>query len=79
MLEIYGTISVTLMVVFYALEQRSRHFIAAFSAACLMSAAYALAIHSYPFACVETVWAGIALRRWATKPEDGLTFDTKRE
>ena len=67
MLEIYGTISVTLMVLFYALEHRSRHFIAAFGVACLMSAGYALGIQSYPFACVEMVWAGIAFRRWAIR------------
>ncbi|MEM7699267.1 MAG: hypothetical protein AAF236_12795 [Verrucomicrobiota bacterium] len=64
MLEIYGTIAVSLMVIFYALEKRSRHYIAAFGVACLLCAAYGLGIQSYPFACVETVWAGIAFRRW---------------
>lgn len=64
MVEIFGAIAVTLMVLFYALEEHSRHFIAAFAIACLMSASYAVAIRSWPFAAVETLWAAVALRRW---------------
>lgn len=64
MVELYGAVAVTLMVLFYALEGRSRHYVAAFSVACLMSASYAVAIRSWPFAAVETIWAGVALRRW---------------
>ena len=65
MVELFGAVAVTLMVLFYALEGRSRHFVAAFAVACLMSASYAVAIRSWPFAAVETVWAGVALRRWS--------------
>ena len=64
MVELYGAVAVTLMVLFYALEARSPHYIFAFSVACLMSAGYAVAIESWPFAVVETIWAAVALRRW---------------
>ena len=34
-LTFYGAASVTLMLLFYALEPRSRHFVLAFAGACL--------------------------------------------
>ncbi|MEM8606769.1 MAG: hypothetical protein AAGF92_06670 [Myxococcota bacterium] len=69
MVEVYGAVAVTLMVLFYTLERRSRHFVLAFSVSCLMSASYAVAIQSWPFAVVETIWAGVALQRWWQSPE----------
>jgi len=63
-IEIFGTVVVSLMVLFYALEKNNTIFILLFSFACLASSAYAIAIHSWPFAAVEFLWAGIAFRRW---------------
>jgi hypothetical protein len=62
--EIWGTLAVGAMALFYALEARSHWFVLAFAAACLGSSAYAVAIRSWPFAAVELLWAGIAVRRW---------------
>ena len=63
-LELFGAAAVSAMVLFYALEKRSPVFVLLFAGACLASSAYAAAIRSWPFAVVELVWAGIALRRW---------------
>lgn len=62
--EIFGAIAVSLMALFYALEDRGPVFILWFALACLASSAYATAISSWPFAVIEFLWAGIALRRW---------------
>ena len=62
--EIYGTVAVSTMVICYALEDRAPGYVLAFAAACLASSSYGALIRSWPFAAVELVWAGIALRRW---------------
>ncbi|HEX6510870.1 MAG TPA: hypothetical protein VF157_01115 [Chloroflexota bacterium] len=67
LLTIYGVIAVGSMLLFYALEARSRLFVLAFAAACLASAGYGFLQGAWPFGCVEVVWSGIALRRWAVR------------
>lgn len=62
--EWFGAVAVSLMALFYALEQRSPTFVLLFAGACLASSCYAFAIRSWPFAAVELLWAGIAVRRW---------------
>ncbi len=70
LVEVFGAVAVAAMALFYALEERSVWFILLFAAACLASSGYAVAIRSWPFATVELLWAGVALRRWirATRP-----------
>ena len=63
-IELFGALAVSLMVLFYALEERSPTFVLLFAGACLASSLYAFAIRSWPFAGVEFLWAGIAARRW---------------
>jgi hypothetical protein len=63
---IYGVIAVTFMMVMYALESRSTHFIAAFAFGCVLSSVYGFLSGAWPFGIVEIVWAGVALRRWVT-------------
>ena len=63
-LTIYGFASVTGMMVFYALEPRSRHFTLAFAGACLAASIYGLLAGTWPFAVVEAVWSGVAVVRW---------------
>lgn len=73
MIDIMGTVAVSLMAVFYMLEKRHTVFILLFSLACLASSGYAIAIESWPFAVVEFLWAGIAFVRWlksSKKPLD---------
>ena len=62
--EIYGAVAVSAMVICYALEDRGAGYVLAFAGACLASSSYGLLIRSWPFAVVELIWAGIALRRW---------------
>ena len=65
LVEGFGIVAATSMVVMYALERRSHIYILGFAASCAAASLYALLIHSWPFAAVEAVWTCVALRRWA--------------
>jgi hypothetical protein len=64
LLTAYGLVSVTAMLVFYALESRSHWFILAFAFACIMGSVYGFLQGAWPFGLVEGVWSLIAARRW---------------
>jgi hypothetical protein len=64
-LTIFGLFAVTAMLVTYALEARSRWFILAFAAACVMGSIYGFLQGAWPFGLVEAVWSAVAVRRWA--------------
>jgi len=63
---VYGVIAVTFMMAMYALEHRSRHFIAAFALGCALSSSYGFLAGTWPFGVVEAVWTLVALRRYRT-------------
>jgi hypothetical protein len=52
------------MLVFYALERRSRWYVFGFAGACVLSSAYGFLQGAWPFGLVEAVWFVVALRRW---------------
>ena len=64
-LTLFGLFAVSSMVVCYALENRSRWFVLAFAASCLLASVYGFAQGAWPFGVVEALWSGVALRRWA--------------
>ena len=68
-LTAFGLVAVTLMLLFYALERRSRWYILAFAGACLLGSAYGFLQGAWPFGIVEAVWSIIAFRRWWFSPE----------
>jgi hypothetical protein len=63
-LSLFGLFAVTMMLVCYALEDRSHWFVLAFAVACLFGSAYGFAQGAWPFGIVEAIWAAVALRRW---------------
>ena len=63
-LTLFGAVAVGAMLMFYALESRSAHFVVAFAAACLASSSYGFLQGAWPFGVVEAVWCVEALRRW---------------
>ena len=63
-LTAFGLIAVTLMLVFYLLERRSRWYILGFAGACALGSAYGFLQGAWPFGIVEVVWSVVALRRW---------------
>jgi hypothetical protein len=66
-LTLFGLVAVTLMLVFYALEDRHSSFVLAFAGACAMGSVYGFLQGAWPFGLVEAVWTLIALRRWQSK------------
>jgi hypothetical protein len=63
-LSLFGLLAVTLMLLCYALEERSRWFVLGFAAACGLGSAYGFLQGAWPFGLVEAIWAAVALRRW---------------
>ena len=63
-LEAFGLVSVTLMVVFYALEDRNPRFILAFAVSCVLASIYGFVQGAWPFGLVEAIWSLLAVRRW---------------
>jgi hypothetical protein len=64
-LTLFGLFAVTAMLVFYALEARSRWFILAFAGACMLGSIYGFLQGAWPFGAVEAIWSIVAIRRWA--------------
>ena len=65
-LTIFGLVAVTLMLVCYALEDRSPGYVLAFAFACVLGSAYGFMQGAWPFGLVEGVWSVVAFRRWWT-------------
>ena len=78
LLTAYGALSVTAMLVFYALEARSGWFVLAFAGACLASSAYGFVQGAWPFGVVEAVWCLVALRRWFMRQRGTWTLGAER-
>ena len=64
LLNAFGLIAVTLMLLFYALERRSRWYIMAFAGACALGSAYGFLQGAWPFGIVEAAWSFVAVGRW---------------
>jgi hypothetical protein len=66
-LTLFGLFAVTLMLVTYALEERSRWYILTFAFACALGSIYGFLQGAWPFGLVEAIWAIVALRRWSVR------------
>jgi hypothetical protein len=71
-LTAFGLFSVTAMLVFYALEERSPVYVLAFAAACGLASIYGFLQGAWPFGVVEAIWAGVAVRRWLMRRGDTI-------
>ena len=63
-LTLFGACAVTVMLISYALENRSTWGVLIFALACAASSLYGWLAGTWPFGVVEGVWALVALRRW---------------
>ena len=63
-LSLFGLFAVSAMLVFYALEHRSRWFVLAFAGASALGSLYGFLQGAWPFGIVEAIWCGVAGRRW---------------
>ena len=63
-LSLFGVCAVMLMMVCYALEERSPWFVLGFAIACVLGSIYGFLQGAWPFGMVEAVWSVVAARRW---------------
>jgi hypothetical protein len=63
-LTAFGLFAVTLMLVTYALEERTHWATLAFAFACALGSAYGFLQGAWPFGVVEAIWAAVAVRKW---------------
>ena len=63
-LTLFGLFAVTAMLVTYALENRSRWFILAFSGACVIGSVYGFLQGAWPFGIVEGIWSLVPATRY---------------
>jgi len=73
-LTLFGLVSVSLMLVCYALERRSPWYVLGFALACAMGSTYGFLQGAWPFGVVEAIWALVALRRWWISPPETETM-----
>jgi hypothetical protein len=66
-LTLFGLFAVTAMLVCYALEEKSPHFILGFAAACALGSVYGFLQGAWPFGLVEGIWAMVAVGRWVKR------------
>ena len=67
MLTLFGSIAVSIMLVSYWLEPRSRWFVLLFAAGSAATAAYSGLAEVYPITAVEGLWTLAALQRFARR------------
>ena len=63
-LTLFGLVAVSLMLIFYALEDRSRWCVLGFAFACVLGSTYGFLQGAWPFGLVEGIWSLVALKRW---------------
>lgn len=63
-LTLFGACAVSLMLISYALEQRSPRWVLVFAGACAASSTYGFLAGTWPFGVVEGIWTLVAVRRW---------------
>ena len=64
LLNAYGLVAVSAMLVAYAMEARAPIYTLAFAAACGLGSSSGFMQGAWPFGLVEAVWALVALRKW---------------
>lgn len=66
-LTLFGLVAVSLMLVFYVLEERSPYCVLGFAVACALGSIYGFLQGAWPFGLVEAIWSLVALRRWRSR------------
>lgn len=64
LLSFFGLFSISIMLVFYALEERSHWFVFCFGVSCILASIYGFLQGAWPFGLVEIAWTIVVLRKW---------------
>ena len=63
-LTLFGLLSLSAMLVFYAFEHRSHWYVLAMAGACIAASIYGFLQGAWPFGVLELIWAAVAFKRW---------------
>ena len=64
MITLFGSVAVTVMMLSYWLEPRSKWFVLSFALGCAATSIYSVVVAAYPITIIEAIWAVVALRRF---------------
>ena len=67
LLTIYGSVVLTMMMIFYLLESRSPLYSLFFGITCFDSAIYGILAGVYPFGAIESVWGIFSINRYVKR------------
>ena len=67
---LFGSIAVSVMMVSYWLEPRSKWFVLVFAGGSAATALYSGLVEAYPITVIEALWAAIALQRFLRKHQE---------
>lgn len=67
MLTLFGSIAVSIMMLSYSLESRSRWYVLIFACASAATAVYSGLAEVYPITVIEAIWSLVALRRFVMR------------
>ena len=67
MLTLFGSIAVSIMMLSYSLESRSKWYVLVFAGASAATSIYSGLAEVYPITVIEAIWSVIAFRRFATR------------
>jgi hypothetical protein len=66
-LDGFGLFAVSVTLLFYAFDDRSRWCVLGFAGGCALSSVYGFLQGAWPFGMVEAVWAMVALTKFALR------------
>ena len=67
MLTFFGFVAVSVMMVSYGLESRSKWFVLLFAWGSAATALYSGLVEAYPITVVEAIWTLVALQRFVSR------------
>ena len=67
MLTIFGSVAVSIMMLSYSLEARSKWYVLVFAGASAATAVYSGLAEVYPITAIEAIWSLVALRRFVLR------------
>lgn len=64
LITVFGVVAAATMVTAYGFESRDPKWVAVFAVGCAATAVYGVLTGAWIFAVLETIWAGVAARRF---------------
>ncbi|MEE2997678.1 MAG: hypothetical protein VX700_11115 [Pseudomonadota bacterium] len=64
LLDSFGLLSVSMMLLFYALEKLHSLYVMGFAFACALGSVYGFLQGAWPFGLIEAIWSVVAVSRW---------------